>query len=120
LNAHCPDKRNKVQRAIAIAGSSAAVFAFGNDTDDSVEIVCRPCGLDIKPVSPAAPTKSMVKVGVWCLVILFALSIATAVCLDGGNSVPANDFTFAAFTTDGALINADADGKIESVSRIPA
>jgi hypothetical protein len=72
----------------------------------------------MKPVSPAAPTKSMAKVGVWCLVVLFALSIATAVCLDDGNTVPVDDFAFAAFTTDGSLT--DGEGRIGSVSRIPA
>jgi hypothetical protein len=99
LNANCPDKLNKVQRQIAVPGTPAAVFSFGNDVDDSVEIVCSPCGMDMAPVSPAVPTKSMVKVGVWCVVVLFALSIATAVCLDHRNAVPEyDDLVFATAT----------------------
>jgi hypothetical protein len=119
LNANCPDKRNKVQRQIAIPGVRAAVFSFGNDVDDSVEIVCRPCGMDMTPIAPAASTKSMVKIGVWCVVVLFALSIATDVCLDNGNAVPDDDdFVLAAFTADAPLT--DGEGRIGSVSRIPA
>jgi hypothetical protein len=34
------------------------------------------------------------------LVVLFALSVATAICLDGDSVGPADDFVFATFTTD--------------------
>jgi hypothetical protein len=71
------------------------------------------------PVSPAAPTKSMVKIGVWCVVVLFALSIATAVCLDHRNAVSEyDDFVLAAVTVESPLT--DGDGRIGSFSRIPA
>jgi hypothetical protein len=119
LNANCPDKLHKVQRQIAVPGARAAVFSFGNDVDDSVEIVCRPCGMDMAPVSPTVPAKSMIKVGVWCVVVLFALSIATAVCLDHRNTAPEYDnFVFATTTVDSSPTN--GDGRIGSFSRIPA
>jgi hypothetical protein len=58
LNANCPDKLHKFQRQIAVPGARAAVFSFGNDVDDSVEIVCRPCGMDMALIPPAVPAKS--------------------------------------------------------------
>jgi hypothetical protein len=120
FNANCPDKLNKVQRQIAVPGARAAVFSFGNDVDDSVEIACRPCGMDMAPVSPTVPAKSMIKVGVWCVVVLFALSIATAVCLGHRNAAPEyDDFVFATIiTVDSPITN--GDGTIGSFSRIPA
>jgi hypothetical protein len=46
----------------------------------------------------------MVKVGVWCVVILFALSIATAVCLGHHNAAPEyDDFVFATVTVESPL-----------------
>jgi hypothetical protein len=111
LNADCPDKLFKVQRQIARPGARAAVFSFGSDhVDDSVEIVCRPCGMDMAPVPSAVSAKSMVQVCVWCVVVLFALSIATAVCLDHGNAAPEyDDFVFAAITVDGPFANANGE-----------
>jgi hypothetical protein len=60
----------------------------------------------------------MIKVGVWCVVVLFALSIATAVCLDHRNAAPEyDDFVIATATVDSPLTN--GDGRIGSFSRIP-
>jgi hypothetical protein len=119
LNANCPDKLFKAQRQIALPGVRADVFSFGNDVDDSVEIVCRPCGMDMAPITSTVPAKSMIKVGVWCVVVLFALSIATAVCLDHSNAAPEyDDFVFAAITVDSPLTS--ADGRAGPFYRIPA
>jgi hypothetical protein len=61
----------------------------------------------------------MIKVGVWCVVVLFALSIATAVCLDHRNAAPEyDDFVFAAVSVESPPTT--GDGRIGSFNRIPA
>ena len=77
--------------------------------------------MHMAPASPAVPAKSMVKVGVWCVVVLFALSIATAVVLDHGSAAPVyDDFVFAAVTTDDPFTRTDGESSPSYSSLGPA